>query len=376
MRLVPVALCTLATLASAQRLIQLDEPGAAERMARMRASWQTSEDWQARAESIRHAVLEVMGLDIPDDRGPLNARVTDVRTYDGYVVEDVIFESFPGSTIAGNLYRPTDNRGRHPGVLCPHGHFQPHDGDGGRFRPDMQIRCAALARMGAVVFTYDMVAWGESDIADHQVPEALPLQTYNSIRVVDYLVSRPDVDPDRLAVTGASGGGSQSFLLTAIDDRIDASIPTVMVSSHFFGGCPCETGKPIHDGVETNNVEIAAMAAPRPLLVISCGKDWTSHTPEIEYPYIREVYAALGVPDGVENAHFADEGHDYGVSKRSAMYEFLARHFDLDIDRIRGANGELDESFVTIEPRETLLAREEPPARRPASEAFASIGQK
>jgi hypothetical protein len=375
-------------IAQPERVIRLDDDAAAARLSDMRASWSTRDEWLERAASVRRHVmrtLDIPAFDVeratltPDSaRGPLHSQVGEARGHDGYVVENVSFESFPGTRVSGNLYRPADATRRHPAILCPHGHFRATDDDPeGRFRRDMQIRCATLARMGAVVFAYDMVGWGESDISDHDVSPALPLQTYNSIRVVDYLVSRDDVDETRLGITGASGGGSQTFLLTALDDRIDASVPVVMVSSHFFGGCNCETGLPIHTGEDfvTNNVEIAALAAPRPQLVISCGEDWTSHTPEIEFPAIAEVYATLGAPDAINNAHFADEGHDYGASKRVPMYEFFAACFGLDISSVRTPEGDIDESPVTIEPRDDLLccAPEASPPKRTAAEAIKDL---
>ncbi|MCA9299641.1 MAG: acetylxylan esterase, partial [Phycisphaerales bacterium] len=316
-----------------ERLVNLSAQDAARRMHDMRATWTTASDWTRRARRIRVSIWNT--LDLPafdpewqrmtssDARGPLDATITDTRTYDGYVVEDVSFRTFDGSRLAGNLYRPASGE-TGPGFLCPHGHFgATADDPEGRFRRDMQLRCATLARMGAVVFTWDMVGWGESDLADHHVPEALPMQTWNSVRAVDYLLSRSDVDPDRIGVTGASGGGSQSFLISALDRRVSLCVPCVMVSSHFFGGCECETGLPLHSGVATNNVEVASIAAPDPLLLISCGGDWTSNTPEIEYPAIQEIYEVLGHPERVENAHFASEQHDYGPNKRQALYAFV-----------------------------------------------------
>jgi len=218
-----------------------------------------------------------------------------------------------------------------------------------------------LARMGAVVFSYEMFAWGESrlqvDSEVHRTGLALTMQTLNSMRVIDFLSSLPYVDQKRIGITGESGGGTQTFLLTALDDRIAVSVPVVMVSSYFFGGCPCESGLPIHSCSElgTNNVEIAAMASPKPMLIISDGDDWTKHVPEIEFPYLQKVYELYGRKENVENVHLANEGHDYGISKRLAMYDFMSRHLGLNINAVKDKTGKVDESKVTIENYDAML---------------------
>ena len=99
---------------------------------------------------------------------------------------------------------------------------------------------------------------------------------------------------------------------------------------------------------ETNNVEIAACFAPKPLLLVSNGGDWTLNTPDVEFPYVRRIFKLLDAEPNVENAHFADEGHDYGPSKRKAVYSFFAKHLKLNLEAIKNDAGEIDESFVTL----------------------------
>ena len=318
--------------------------------------------WESRKAELRKCFLEQMELSPLPKKTPLNPIYTPKRKMDGYTVENVAIETLPGVFLCGSLYRPAKGKGPFPAVLCTHGHASNDDlNKYGRYRPDHQYRCAMLARMGAVVFSYEMFAWGESRLQVagevHRTGLALTMQTLNSMRVVDFLISLPYVDPKRIGITGESGGGTQTFLLTALDDRIAVSVPVVMVSSYFYGGCPCESGLPIHSCTDpgTNNAEIAAMASPRPMLVISDGDDWTQHVTEIEFPYLQKVYELSGKKENVENVHLANEGHDYGTSKRLAMYSFMADHLRLNIDAVKDKTGKIDESKVTIENHETLL---------------------
>lgn len=322
-----------------------------EHLAEFARLYHDQKTWEERAGRIRQNILKGAGLDPMPEKTPLNPIIRSKKVMKGYTVENVAFESMPGFWVTGNLYRPQKIKGKVPGILCPHGHW-----DDGRFREDMQLRCAAFARMGAIVFAYDMVGYGESTQSDHKIPILLKIQTWNSIRSLDFLLTFKEVDPDRIAVTGASGGGTQTFILTAIDSRVSVSAPVVMVSAHFFGGCNGESGMPIHKapGFQTNNVEIAACTAPRPLLLVSDGADWTKNTPDVEYPYIKHIYEYYDAGGLVENVHLPDEQHDYGLSKRLAVYHFFARHLKLDIHKIENNAGKIDESFIDILPKEQL----------------------
>ncbi len=333
-----------------------EEQGAA-KLAALKERIRTLADWENRADSLRAHVRKGMELDVLPARTPLHPRFRNKKIFDGYTVESVAFESLPGFFVSGNLYRPT---GKHKKkslavVLMPHGHFPKKD-DYGRFMGDVQYAAAAMARMGALVLAYDMVGWGESVQLPHAHGKVLAFQTWNSMRALDLLLTLPEADPARIAVTGASGGGTQAFMLAALDSRVRVTIPVVMVSAHFFGGCSCESGMPVHKNGNTvyTNAEIATSIAPRPLLLISNGKDWTKNNETVEYPFAKHVYELHGQPSMVSHVHLPTEGHDYGKNKRLAAYHFLAEHLGLDLAKVVGSNGEANETFVSIQRQEDL----------------------
>ncbi|HEX3998303.1 MAG TPA: acetylxylan esterase [Pirellulales bacterium] len=335
------------------------------------------EEWQRRAERVRRQLLVATGLWPMPTKTPLNAVVHGRVERPGYSVDKVYFESFPGHFVSGNLYRPTGRSGKLPGVLCPYGHWtggrfseasvreirkQVVEGaerfeDGGRY--PLQARCAELAGMGCIVFHYDMEGYSDSgqisiDVAHHltkrrpemDTPEhwglfsvqaelhlqsVMGIQTWNSVRSLDFLLSQPDVDPGRIAVTGASGGGTQTFLLAAVDPRVKVAVPAVMVSTAMQGGCTCENCCYLRVG--TGNIELAGLIAPRPLCCLAAD-DWTHEIMTKGYPELKKLYGLYGKDKDKDFTAKAllQFPHNYNYVSREVMYQWLNKYFKLGME--------------------------------------------
>ncbi len=293
-------------------------------------SFATRAAWQARRAALGRQILSAAGLAPLPARTPLNPRYAWRVERAGVAVDSVLLETLPGYFLGGNLYRPPGG-GRGPAVLVPHGHWSR-----GRLenQPSYSVPalCVNLARQGYVVFAHDMAGYNDTRQTSHDFGgwreqlwsfNPLGLQLWNSIRALDFLESLPEVDRTRIAVTGASGGATQTILLAAVDERVRVSAPVCMVSARAQGADPCEEAPGLRVG--TFNVEFAAMMAPRPMLLVSASGDWTKNTPEEEFPAIRRIYELYGAAARVANFH-QDAGHNYNRQSREAVYAFFARH--------------------------------------------------
>jgi dienelactone hydrolase len=332
------------------------------------------DDWNDRAERVRRRMQVALGLWPMPTRTPLNAVIHGKIDREDYTVEKAYFESYPGFYVTGSLYRPKGAPGKRPGVLSPHGHWANgrfHDSGSENVRREivqgaerfeqggrspLQSRCVQLARMGCVVFHYDMIGYADSrqissDIAHgfaKQRPEmstvenwglyspqaeahlqsVMGLQTWNSIRSLDFLLSLADVDPERIGVTGASGGGTQTFILAAIDPRPTVAFPAVMVSTAMQGGCTCENACLLRIG--TGNVEFAALFAPKPL-GLTAADDWTREMTAKGFPELQKLYQMLDSPHNVMLKSLTHFGHNYNYVSRAAMYQWFNKHLKLGL---------------------------------------------
>jgi len=287
-------------------------------------------EWARRASYLREHVLVSHGLMPLPEKTPLHPVVFDERAHEDYSVAKVYFESLPGFYVTGNLYRPI-GPGPFPAVLLPHGHWTY-----GRLEntevASIPGAAISLARQGFVAFTYDMVGYDDSRQVPHTFGgrrEALwglslaGLQLWNGIRSLDFLESLAEVDKARLASGGASGGGTQTFLLAAVDDRVKVAVPVNMISLHMQGGCLCENPPLLR--LDTNNVELGALTAPRPMLMVSASGDWTAETPRVEFPAMRRLFTLAGAPEDHLASIQVQAEHNFNKQSREALYTWLAR---------------------------------------------------
>ena len=318
-------------------------------LAYLNTLYKDSSEWNTRKTCLYKEVRDNLKIDsLLKKRVAIKPILSKIRKYDGYSVQNFAIETLPGLFVCGSIYSPL-TKGKHGVILCPNGHWA-----NGRYNEDEQKRFSTLARMGAACVSYDLFGWGESELqvtaAAHQTSEAHVIQIMNGLTILDYMLSRKDIDASKVAANGGSGGGSQVVLLTVLDKRFTAACPTVSLASHFDGGCPCESGMPISLSCGgTNNAEMMAMFAPKPVCVISDGKDWTASVPELEYPYLQRVYGFYQAGNKVTNIHIPAEGHDFGPNKRTAVYNFFISAFGLNAARI-------DETKVTVEPKEAMYS--------------------
>ena len=291
------------------------------------ADFATREAWEAHRVRVRQQILTAAGLDPLPEKTPLNPQRFGKLERDGYTIEKVLLETWPGFFLGGNLYVPT-TPGKHPAVVSPHGHW-----NYGRLEhqplASVPLRAANLAKRGHVVFIYDMVGYNDTIQVPHSFNGRretlwafgpLGLQLWDSIRVVDYIASLPEVDASRIGATGASGGATQTFLLTAVDERIAYAAPVNMVSAYMQGGSYCENAPGLRLGI--SNLDIAAAFAPKPMLLISATGDWTKHVPDEEYPAIKRIYGLYGADDKLTQ-HQVDAPHNYNQQTREHVYRFL-----------------------------------------------------
>jgi dienelactone hydrolase len=301
-----------------------DKPGW---QARLEAASKSPAAWKARRDEVRRQILVAAGLWPEYDRPPLKSEVFGKVDGDDYSIERVTIETLPGLYLSGSLYRPKGKQGPFPAIASPHGHWKD-----GRYTQEkngnLPARGISFARLGFVCFMYDMVGYGDFKQLPHKFDDPawgnglFGLQTWNSLRTIDFIAALPDVDPKRIGCTGASGGGTQTFILTAIDDRIACAAPVNMVAAEFQGGCSCENAPFLRLGL--NNVEIAAMTAPRPLLLVAATGDWTKHVPTLEGPVLARTYETLGVKEKFRALQF-DAPHNYNQDSREAVYAWMVR---------------------------------------------------
>lgn len=308
------------------------------------AAIHTREDAERRKAVVRRKILESLG-GLPTYDGPLNARVTGHIQADGYVIEKVIYESLPGFYVTANLYRPSQ-QGRYPAVLLQAGHTQE-----GKAEP--QWLAANLALKGFVSLAFDPIGQGEREqsydpqlkapLGGWSTPEHVQAGAqatlagesltryfiWDAKRSIDYLISRPDVDPARVGAAGCSGGGALTTFIGAIDPRLKVVIPACFPNSFrmlFTGDDPhSEMTIPRHLAVGLDTADFVELSAPTPWLIQATEQDYfVPPSARMMFDDARRFYRLYGAEDKLE--FFVGPGpHGTPLVSREAVYRWLLR---------------------------------------------------
>lgn len=303
------------------------------------------------------------------EKTPLNARVTGRVDRDGYSIEKILFESRPGFLVTGNLYVPRNRPQPLPGVIGTCGHSP-----NGKAAEPYQSFAQGLARLGYVVLIYDPIGQGERiqyltpdlkssvgvGVLEHLlagnqqslIGEFLgSWRAWDGIRALDYLLSRPEVDPTRIGVTGNSGGGTLTTWLCGLEERFTMAAPSCFVTSfrnNLENELPADTEQcpPQALALGLDHEDFLAALAPKPIVILTQEKDYFDvRGSERALGRLKHLYGLLGHAENI-SLFTGPQGHGYSVENRTAMYQWFNSH----------ANGAevLGEPPLTIEKDETL----------------------
>lgn len=321
-------------------LSQVNRQDAA-RTAEVEAALRSPAALERRGERLRVQLADMLG-DFPR-RTPLGARTVGSIACDGYRIEKVIFESRPHHHVTANLYLPGDTSRPVPGVLVPCGHS-----DNGKASEAYQSVCILLALNGCAALIYDPIGQGERHqmrgLERHGTTEhtlvglgallvgrnTANYRVWDGLRSMDYLASRPEVDPARLGCTGNSGGGTLTTWLMAVDPRIAVAAPSCFITTiprlfATIGPQDCEQHFPAQGAYGIDHTDFITMRAPKPTLVLAAEQDFFDFSGTRQACAAAEaVYRVLGHPQRVGLFSF-DDKHGFSQPRREAAVAWMRR---------------------------------------------------
>jgi dienelactone hydrolase len=325
-------------------------------------------DWEARRDETRRRLLSALGLDPLPEKSPLDPRVTSSFEEEKFRVETLVFKALPGFYLTANLYLPKDGREKHPGILYVCGHSNGPLGAKVRY----QHHPVWLASRGYAVLIVDPIQISEIEAIHHGTYRyglwhwqalgytPLGLETWCGVRSIDYLASRPEVDPEKIGMTGRSGGGTMTWFTMAIDERVKAGVTanaTGIVATHvrndtFRGHCDCAF---FVNHPRIDYTDVAALCAPRAVLVQSGQKDWI-YPPEGYRPLgekSRKVWDLFGAPEKFREQD-VDAEHKDLMEFRTEAFRWFERWLrgtetrdevvevpKIDVEKLRAVRGPL-----------------------------------
>lgn len=314
------------------------------------AGLRTLADWQTRQEKVRETLMDIVGP-FPE-KTPLHAKTTRTIDKGDYRVEHIVYESQPGFYVTSSLFIPDGLRDKAPAVIYTSGHTNE------AYRSaTYQHTILNLVKKGFIVFAFDPVGQGErmqyyepqtdesvvgGPTTEHSYAGAQAFITgssqarhmiWDGIRAVDYLLSREEVDPARIGITGRSGGGTQAAYIAALDERIYATAPECYITSFIrllqsIGPQDAEQNLPAGIARGIDHADLLAVRAPKPALMLTTTRDFFSIQGARETATeVSGIYKAYGKGDNFGMAE-DDAGHLSTKKNREAMYAFFQKHLD------------------------------------------------
>ncbi|MEX1231868.1 MAG: prolyl oligopeptidase family serine peptidase [Planctomycetaceae bacterium] len=330
------------------------------------------QEWTALKQQIREKLQQSWGP-FPQEKCDLQPEILGVLERDGYRIEKVALQTRPGILMTANAYVPTDD-GKRSAVLCVHGHWK-----GAKQDPVVQSRCIGLAKLGFFVLVVDAFGAGEralgkalgeyhgETVASTLWPTGLTLaglQVYDNMRAADYLQSRPEVDPERLGITGASGGGNQTMYAGAFDERFKCVVPTCSVGTYqaylHAACCMCEMVP--NAMTYTEEWGVLSLVAPRGLMVTSATMDayqFSVDEAKKSVAATKHVFKLFGKENNIAHT-IIESPHAYNQPMREAMYGWMTLH-------LKGEGDGAPIAEPQFEPEEPEALRCFPGDSRPAS---------
>ena len=338
----------------------------------------SQEEWRTMQGELRNRLLNVLGV-VPRNPAPVSAETVGASDMGSYTLERVVYFSRPDFPVTALLYVPRDLDGPAPGIICPHGHAQT-----GKATSNYQCNQISLAQKGYVVLAPDMIGYNERRASDHAYLGSpllvgrclIGMEVWDNMKGIDYLQSRPEVDPGRIGCVGNSGGGTQTLMTAALDERVTAAAPSDATTFFWYDHtkersiCACNVKPRVLPIAEIDAV--LGLIAPRWLLLVGGRQDsvFPHDLQKKAYRRARRFYDLMGVEERIDQ-FITNEPHSLSRAKREAIYGFFNRVLKGIEDPAEAEEPDDEEPLSPEDPRAVCFPNGVPDSLRTATDLVA-----